>query len=298
MKKEFVAKTVEEAKAQAAEYFGVSEDKITFSVIEEPKKGLFGKTKGDAKLTGEYEMTKPERAAAYIKGILKEMKIEGEVTATENTGETAGALVEIAGDDTGAIIGRRGETLDALQYLTSMSVNRGDREYYRITLDSCGYREKRKAILEDLAIKISKTVIRTGRTAPLEPMNPYERRIIHSTVSTIEGVISKSLGEEPFRKVVISPKNPRFQRREGFRADSRPDNRGPVRDGKESRDRNSRDFRPSAPSGGGYNRDRRRNDDLPKKSIDMMKSSFEREYKKPKPEDSEIKGDLYGKIDI
>lgn len=268
MKQVFVAKSIDEAKAMAVTEFGVEESKISFNVIEEPKKGLFGKLKGEAKVEAEYEKTKAEIAADYIKGILENMGLDTTLNVTENED---GAMIEILGDTTGTIIGRRGETLDAIQYLASMVANKGDREYYRINVDSCGYREKRKAILEDLAAKISKTVLRTGRTSSLEPMNPYERRIIHSAVANIEGVTSKSIGEEPYRKVVISPTNPR-PKREG----------GKGGYGK-----------------GGYkgNRSRRQGDSAPR-SLDMMKTSFEKEYKKPKPEDNLIQGDLYGKIDI
>ena len=269
MKQVFTAKSIEEAKAMAAAEFGVEEGKITFTVIEEPKKGLFGKIKGDAKVEAEYEQSKTEIAAEYIKGILECMGLESSLNVTENE---EGAVIEILGDTTGTIIGRRGETLDAVQYLASMVANKGDKEYYRISVDSCGYREKRKAILEDLAAKISKTVIRTGRTSSLEPMNPYERRIIHSAVANIEGVTSKSIGEEPYRKVVISSTNPR-PKREG----------GKGGYGK-----------------GGYKggRNGRRSGDVSPRSLDMMKTSFEKEYKKPKPEDDLIQGDLYGKIDI
>ncbi len=270
MKQVFVAKSIDEAKAMAVTEFGVEESKISFNVIEEPKKGLFGKLKGEAKVEAEYEKTKAEIAADYIKGILENMGLDTTLNVTENE---EGAMIEILGDTTGTIIGRRGETLDAIQYLASMVANKGDREYYRINVDSCGYREKRKAILEDLAAKISKTVLRTGRTSSLEPMNPYERRIIHSAVANIEGVTSKSIGEEPYRKVVISPTNPR-PKREG----------GKGGYGK-----------------GGYkgkgDRSRRQGDSAPR-SLDMMKTSFEKEYKKPKPEDNLIQGDLYGKIDI
>ena len=267
MKQVFTAKSIDEAKAMAAAEFGVEERKIAFNVIEEPKKGLFGKLKGEAKVEAEYEPSKAEVAADYISSILKNMGLDTTLSVTENE---EGAVIEIFGDTTGTIIGRRGETLDAIQYLASMTANKGDKEYYRISVDSCGYREKRKAILEDLAAKISKTVIRTGRTSSLEPMNPYERRIIHSAVANIEGVTSKSIGEEPYRKVVISPTNPR-PRREGGK--------------------------------GGYNkggrgRGGRRSGDGSPRSLDMMKTSFEKEYKKPKPEDNLIEGDLYGKIDI
>lgn len=267
MKQVFTAKSIDEAKAMAAAEFGVEESKIAFNVIEEPKKGLFGKLKGEAKVEAEYEPSKAEVAADYITSILKNMGLDTTLNVTENE---EGAVIEIFGDTTGTIIGRRGETLDAIQYLASMTANKGDKEYYRISVDSCGYREKRKAILEDLAAKISKTVIRTGRTSSLEPMNPYEGRIIHSAVANIEGVTSKSIGEEPYRKVVISPTNPR-PRKEGGK--------------------------------GGYNkggrgRGGRRSGDGTPRSLDMMKTSFEKEYKKPKPEDNLIEGDLYGKIDI
>ena len=203
------------------------------------------------------------------------MGIEAQLTVTENE---EGAVIDIGGDTSGAVIGRRGETLDAIQYLASMAANRSDKEYYRISVDSCGYREKRKAILEELAAKISKTVLRTGRTSTLEPMNPYERRIIHSAVSEIEGVTSKSIGEEPYRRVVISSVNGRLERPEK------------KYDGKKPYNKNGK---------GRYNKDKRGKDYKPQpRSMDLMKTSFEKDYKKPKPEDSMFTGELYGKIDI
>ena len=263
MKKEFTANTVDEAKDLAAAEFGADKSKIKFTILEEEKKGFLGFGKTDAKILAEYEPSKAETAAEYIKAILSCMDIEAGLEITENED---GAVIDITGDTTGAVIGRRGETLDAIQYLASMAANRSDKEYYRITLDSCGYREKRKAILEDLARKISKSVLRTGRTSTLEPMNPYERRIIHAAVSEIEGVTSKSIGEEPYRKVVISSVNGRPERRQG---------------GKK----------------GGYDKSRRTRDPQPR-SMDLMKTSFEKDYKKPKPEDSMTDGELYGKIEL
>lgn len=286
MQKEFIAKSVEEAKALAAAEFGVAEEKIAFTVIEEPKKGFLGKVKGEAKVSAEYiPPSKAQTAAQYLKEILINMGIsEAEVNVTE---DAESATLDIIGDTTGAIIGRRGETLDALQYLASMVCNRNDKDYFRITVDSCGYREKRKAILEDLARKISRTVIKTGRTSALEPMNPYERRIIHSTVSAIEGVTSRSTGEEPYRKVIISSteKRPDGDRpRQGFRRDGnaprgndrRPGNRPP-------RSGDKPDFKPRGKFEG-------------PRSLDLS-TSFEKDYKKPKPEDN-IDAGLYGKIDI
>ncbi|MBD5141816.1 MAG: protein jag [Ruminococcus sp.] len=273
-KKVFTAKSIEEAKAMAAQEFGTEESRISFTVIEEPKKGLFGKLKGEARVEAVFEQTKADIAADYIKGILKNMDIDSTVSTTENED---GILIDILGDTTGAVIGRRGETLDAIQYLVSMAANRGDKEYVRITVDCCGYREKRKAILEELAGKIAKTVIRTGRTSTLEPMNPYERRIIHSAVANIEGVTSRSVGDEPFRKVVIASTNPR-QRRDRREGGNREGGYKRDYERRPRRDKNPNEYTP--------------------RSMDMMKTSFEKDYKRPKPEDNLIEGDLYGKIDI
>lgn len=273
-KQVFTAKSIEEAKAMAAQEFGTEENNIKFTVIEEPKKSLFGKLKGEAKVEAVFEQTKADIAAEYIKGILKNMDIDSTVSTTETED---GILIDILGDTTGAVIGRRGETLDAIQYLVSMAANRGDKEYVRITVDCCGYREKRKAILEELAEKIAKTVIRTGRTSTLEPMNPYERRIIHSAVANIEGVTSRSVGDEPFRKVVIASTNPR-QRREKRDYGSREGGYKKDYERRPRRDKNLSEYTP--------------------RSMDMMKTSFEKDYKRPKPEDDLIEGDLYGKIDI
>lgn len=265
MKKEFTANTVDEAKAMAAEEFKVSADKISFVVLEEEKKGFLGFGKTNARVEAEYIPSKAEIAEEYIRNILSCMGVEAQFDVKE---EEDGALIDIIGDTTGAIIGRRGETLDAIQYLASMAANRSDKDYYRISLDSCGYREKRKEILEDLAGKISKSVLRTGRTSTLEPMNPYERRIIHAAVSEIEGVTSKSTGEEPYRRVVISAVNGRQNSgRKGYGK--------PGRGGKPYQKREGQ-----------------------RTSMDLMKTSFEKDYKKPKPEDSMTDSELYGKIDL
>lgn len=208
-------------------------------------------------------------AQDYITSILRAMDVTAEFTVYQN--ET-GAIINIESDNNGTIIGRRGETLDSLQYLCSIIANKGDKDYFRITIDCFGYRSKRKETLEQLAVKVAKSVLRTGRSQPLEPMNPYERRVIHSAISEIEGVSSRSVGEEPYRKIIISSNNPRKKR----------DNR---RDGGRRNDRN---------------RDNRRNDKgeitLERKSVNLS-TSFEKDYKRPRPEDS-IEGGLYGKIEL
>jgi spoIIIJ-associated protein len=262
MKKVFTAATVEEAKEMAVREFEVSVEKIGFTVIEEPKKGLFGKVKGEAKVEAEYTETKTDIAVKYIRKVLTVMGIENisiEVSDIEN-----GISVELGGDGLEEIIGKKGELLDSLQYLASLVSNKIDRDYFRITIDCNGFREKRKAQLEELARKIAANVKKNGRSSALEPMNPYERRIIHAAVSEIEGVNSHSKGEEPYRKVIISSTTPRSY-----------DDRGGRRGG----------------------RGRRNGGRRQPKAFDIS-TSFEKDYKKPKPEDSMTGAGLYSKIEF
>ncbi len=211
-------------------------------------------------------------ARDYIISIFNAMGIDATYVIYQN--ET-GAVIDIQSDNNGTIIGRRGETLDSIQYLCSIIANKGDKDYFRITIDCLGYRKKRKETLEQLAAKVAKSVIRTGRSQQLEPMNPYERRVIHSAVSKIEGAESRSVGEEPYRKIIISSTNPRNNRNNGGRG------RGSRRDDRRGRN-------------GGRNNNRRENFEA--KAIDLS-TSFEKDYKKPKPEDS-MEGGLYGKIEF
>lgn len=271
----FTGKSIEEAKQKAADEFDVRIDQITFRVVNDVKKGLFGKIKEEAKVWAGYnhpviaEVTvidsikaenklkeQIETCRRYLQNIMEKMGIEAEINIADSE---EGFFVDIDSNGSGAIIGRRGETLDALQYLTSLVVNKMDGEYKRITLDSCGYREKREETLIQLAEKISNKAFKTGRPTTLEPMNPYERRIIHSAVAKVEGVNSKSVGEEPYRKVVISPDHPKKN---------------------------------DVKKNGGYKK--KRNDGP--RSLDL-KTSFEKDYKKPKPED-DINAGLYGKIEL
>ncbi|WP_019679752.1 RNA-binding cell elongation regulator Jag/EloR [Ruminococcus flavefaciens] len=217
---------------------------------------------------------KVKLAKNYITSILRAMDVDAEFVVYQN--ET-GAVINIESNNNGTIIGRRGETLDAIQYLCSIIANKGDKDYYRITIDCLGYRSKRKETLEQLAAKVAKSVLRTGRSQPLEPMNPYERRVIHSAISAIDGVSSRSVGEEPYRKIIISSNNPR-------RGGGRRDNR---RDGGRRNDRRNN---------GGERRNRDREVNMERRSVDLS-TSFEKDYKRPKPEDS-IEGGLYGKIEL
>jgi len=231
-------------------------------------------------------LAKLEKAKAYLSGVLEQMGVEAELVVTAGA---ESAMIDIVAANNGTVIGKRGETLDALQYLTFMIANRGDKDYYRVILNSANYRERRRKTLEELAAKIAKNVLKSGRQTTLEPMNPYERRIIHSAIAEIEGVVSKSVGEEPYRKVVISSVNkPPRRRRNDNRNDrsDRNDRRGGSRGNRRNDNRNDR---------------RRRNPDEPPTRINMdsMKTSFEMDYKRPKPEDDMgLNAGLYGKIEF
>lgn len=265
MKQIFNAKTVDEAKALAVSTFRVDESRITFTVLEEPRKTLFG-LKGEAKVEAEYELSKPEIAANYIKEVMVAMGYEEpEIAISDIEG---GSLLDISGEGADGIIGRRGEVIDAIQYLASLTCNKTSKDYYRISTDCCGFRAKRKTQLEELAKKMVAKAKKTGRTVALEPMNPYERRIIHASVSEIEGATSRSTGEEPYRKVLISSTEKRSYR---------------------GGDKNDR-------KGGRGRGPRKPREEFKARSLDIS-SSFEKDYKKPKPED-EIGSGLYSKIEF
>ena len=201
MKQIFTAKTVDEAKALAVGTFNVDESRITFTVLEEPKKTLFGGLKGEAKVEAEYELTRPEIAAEYIKDVMVAMGFEKpEIEISEIEG---GSLLNISGEGADGIIGRRGEVIDAIQYLASLTCNKTSKDYYRVSTDCNGFRAKRKVQLEELAKKMVAKAKKTGRTVALEPMNPYERRIIHSEIQHVDGVSTNSIGSENNRRVVM-----------------------------------------------------------------------------------------------
>ena len=147
---------------------------------------------------------KIELAREYLNDIFEKMGIEGiSISFTQTEGRTV--VVHMDGEAIGTVIGKRGETLDAIQYLVCLAANRLEGEYVRFTMNAGNYREKREETLRALAQRMARKVLKTGRPAALEPMNPYERRIIHAVITDIDGVFSKSTGEEPNRKVVIKP---------------------------------------------------------------------------------------------
>ncbi len=207
MAKELIKKaaTVEQAKAKIAAAFGVEEEKITFEVLQQPQKKTFGLFGGaDAEVRGTVKENDPAEAAkAFLLKVLEKMGVVGATVNVRVENETC--VLAIEGEDLGFIIGRRGETLDALQYLTGLVANRVDSSYYRINIDIGNYREKREQTLVSLAKRIGEKAAKTGRRTSLEPMNPYERRIIHTAVQEIEGATSWSVGSDAARHVVIGP---------------------------------------------------------------------------------------------
>lgn len=171
---------------------------------KQPAKPAAAQTTGPAVPAAEVDPNTPAgRAAAYLQNIFRIMELK-EVSMTVSPIE-GGSQIDLTGQGLGVVIGRRGETLDALQYLASLAANSGEGGFYRLVLNTGNYRQKREQTLQSLARRMAGQVLRTGRNRTLEPMNPYERRIIHTTVQTIEGVVSSSIGEGAGRRVVISP---------------------------------------------------------------------------------------------
>ncbi len=265
------APTIEEATGAAIEKLNAPADAdITVEVIQEPVKktlGLFGGS--PAKVRVFYNESEFAKATDYIKTILKGIGIENAEIKTEIDGEDVKIEI-ICGDDYGAVIGRRGETLDAIQYLTRLIINKGSEEFKRVSINVGNYREKREQTLRELAKRTAIKVKKYGRSLSLDPMNPYERRIIHTTVQEIEGVSSHSVGNENARRVIITLAD-------GFK-----------------------------PAGGGYNRDERsggyrqnsdkdnhqrgRSDYRPKQSTPETKSQRA-------PRSDAAAASLYGRID-
>ncbi|NLB20085.1 MAG: protein jag [Clostridium sp.] len=202
---EFSGKNVDEALVNALKELEVTQDKITYEVLEEGSKGLLGLI-GTKPAVIKVELIKNERdIQAEAKNFLAEIFQKMDITAEIETKLEDHVLnMEISGPKMGLVIGYRGETLDSLQYLTSLVINRKrEGEYIRVLLDTEGYRQKRIETLERLGEKTAYKVKKYGRTMKLEPMNPYERRIIHSKLQELEGVVTRSIGDEPFRRVVI-----------------------------------------------------------------------------------------------
>ncbi|MCH5304397.1 MAG: protein jag [Ruminococcus sp.] len=189
-----------------------------FEVIQRAEKkvlGLFGGKQAQVKVSIKVNDSPADTAEEFLKNVIDAMKLEGITVEVEKT-ETS-ATFNIDGDDVGYVIGRRGETLDALQYLTSLVANHVDNSYFKITVNTGNYREKREKTLEILGRKLAFKAVKTGKKTSLEPMNPYERRIIHTSVQKVRGATSWSEGENAGRHVVIGPDPKERNNRRGSR---------------------------------------------------------------------------------
>ena len=205
---EFTGKTVEDAVTAACEAFGVSSDRIEYEVVEEGASGFLGIGAKQAVIKAglvKVEIDVTEKAKGFLKDIFSSMNMAVVIEASYDEIEKE-ISVELSGDEMGILIGKRGQTLDSLQYLVSLVVNKEEEDYIRVKIDTENYRQRRKDTLENLAKNIAFKVKRTRHPVSLEPMNPYERRIIHSALQDDRYVTTGSEGEEPFRHVVVSPK--------------------------------------------------------------------------------------------
>ena len=271
------AETIEEAKALALEELGINEDKAQFEVLVQPEKKKFGLFGGSlAKVRVFYEETPTDIAKAYLADVLTKLGVTNVVIDATETED--GAEFDVNGDDIGFIIGHRGETLDALQYLTGLVVNHIHDEYFRVIINIGNYREKREKTLEVLGRKLAFRACKTGEKVSLEPMNPYERRIIHTAVQKVRGATSWSEGENLQRHVVIGPdrKKQSYGNRNG-RYNSGYGNRNSSQPRRRSGDYQRREY----------------TDEQQRHPDDSVFSTFESEHLEEAPTTS-----LYGKIEI
>jgi spoIIIJ-associated protein len=196
-------KTVAAATALALAELGLTEDKVKVEVLEEGSRGLFGIGSKDAVVRVTPSVDLASRAVDFLNDVFFSMglKVDIDVKCEDRI-----MKIDLSGDNMGIIIGKRGDTLDALEHLTSLCVNRGDGEYTKVILDTENYREKRHATLVKLANNLARSVVRNHRKVTLEPMSSNERRIIHSTLQANPDIDTYSIGEEPNRRIVIALK--------------------------------------------------------------------------------------------
>ncbi|MGI6492479.1 MAG: protein jag [Peptococcaceae bacterium] len=201
---EKTGRTVDEAVNLALKELNATNDDVEIEVLEEPSKGIlgiFGSRMARVLVRKKEGMS--DKAIGLLEEIFKAMRIQVGVRVTENEHEIN---INLEGDDLGILIGRRGETLDSLQYLVNLAVNRGQEVIKKINIDVEGYRKRREETLQKLALKLANKSVQRGRNVVLEPMNSQERRIIHTVLQSRNDVYTFSEGEEPNRKIIIAPK--------------------------------------------------------------------------------------------
>ena len=202
---EVSAKTVEDALTDASVQLGITSDQLEYEIVEKGSSGFLGIGSKNAVIRVKVKSSIEDEVRKFLTSVFNAMNMEVEIIINKNEDEKF-LDVELKGDDMGVIIGKRGQTIDYLQYLTSLAINKHRDEYYKVKIDTEDYRKRRKDTLENLAKNIAYKVKRTKRAVSLEPMNPFERRVIHSALQNDKYVTTHSEGEEPYRRVVVTLK--------------------------------------------------------------------------------------------
>ncbi|MBP5151990.1 MAG: protein jag [Lachnospiraceae bacterium] len=202
---EFQAKTLDDAITEACRTLSVTSDMLDYEVIEEGSNGFLGLHAKNAVIKAKVKDSVQDRVSTFLYDVLNAMNLSANITLKYDE-DSKEMDIDISGEDMSVLIGKRGQTLDSLQYLASLVANKGTEEYIRVKVDTENYRERRKKTLENLAKNMAFKVKRSRRPISLEPMNPYERRIIHSALQDDKFVTTYSEGEEPYRHVVVAMK--------------------------------------------------------------------------------------------
>ena len=235
--REFSAKTLDDAIMEAKIKLEATSENLDYDVIDKGSSGFLGIGSRPAKIRARRTLNAREKAEEFLSRVFEAMQIQVNVDITENPDEKI-MNIDLSGEDMGVLIGKRGQTLDSVQYLTSLVVNKNTEEYVRVKVDTENYRQRRKDTLENLAKNIASKVRRSGKTVTLEHMNPYERRVIHSALQNDRYVETHSEGQEPFRRVVVTLK-------EGVKVRENNNNRhrryGNNRNYNHNRNRNKKD---------------------------------------------------------
>ena len=202
---EISAKTVDDALTEASVKLGTTSDKLEYEVIEKGSSGFLGIGSKNAVIKVKVKTSVEDEVRNFLVQVFSAMEMEVEISIKVNEADKF-IDVELKGPDMGVLIGKRGQTLDSLQYLKNLAINKHSENYFKVKIDTEDYRNRRKETLENLARNIAYKVKRTKRAYPLEPMNPFERRIIHSALQNDKYVTTHSEGDEPYRHVVVTLK--------------------------------------------------------------------------------------------
>ena len=202
---EVSAKSVDEALTEASIKLGITSSELEYEVIEKGSAGFLGIGSKNAVIKACKKFSVEDSVKEFLASVFSAMNMEVEILVKVNEEEKL-IDVELKGEDMGILIGKRGQTLDSLQYLTNLAINKHSENYYKVKVDTEDYRKRRKDTLENLAKNIAYKVKRTKRSVDLEPMNPFERRIIHSALQNDKFVTTHSEGDEPYRHVVVTLK--------------------------------------------------------------------------------------------